>query len=117
MESGPKYAVSKEGLAKFIVILFGCTAFALFAASGMYEDPAQKTWAFAAYIISWSISFLFYFFHITGLRLFLLLCEKPRAENATGNRLHIVLNQEFENFPSGKVIHELFAILKAKLTY
>ena len=67
MESGPKYAISKEGLIKFLVLLFGCTAFALFAASGLYTAPAQKTWAFAAYIISFCISLLFYFFHVTGL--------------------------------------------------
>ena len=47
MESGPKYAISKEGLIKFLVLLFGCTAFALYTASGLYTAPAQKTWAFA----------------------------------------------------------------------
>ncbi|CAK8677821.1 unnamed protein product [Clavelina lepadiformis] len=67
MESGPKYAISKEGLLKLIVLVFGCTTFALFADSGAYGSPPAKTWAFAAYIISWSISLLFYFFHVTGL--------------------------------------------------
>nr|XP_002126601.2 myeloid-associated differentiation marker-like protein 2 isoform X2 [Ciona intestinalis] len=67
MESKLKYVISKEGIIKFLVLLFGCTTFALIADSNSYSYPSAKTWAFAAYIISWSISLLFYFFHATGL--------------------------------------------------
>jgi len=66
MESGPKYAVSKEGLIKLVVLLFGCTTFALMADSKGFDFNDALTFSFAIFIVCWSISLLFYFFHIIG---------------------------------------------------
>ncbi|XP_039258349.2 myeloid-associated differentiation marker homolog [Styela clava] len=66
MENGPKYAISKEGIIKLIVIAFGCVTFALLADVG-YTNGTRMRWVFAAFIISFAISVLFYIFRITGL--------------------------------------------------
>lgn len=66
MESGPKYIITKEGLIKFLVIAFGCVTFALLADSGWYDVSTRMRWVFAAFVVSFSISVLFYFFRVTG---------------------------------------------------
>ncbi|XP_039258445.2 myeloid-associated differentiation marker-like protein 2 [Styela clava] len=66
MEDGLKYVISKEGIIKFIVILFGCVTFALLADTGYYYSTEMK-WVLAAFIISFSLSVLFYFFRLIKL--------------------------------------------------
>lgn len=67
MESGPKYAVTKEGLIKLIVIIFGCITFAMLADTTYYRVSDRMTFVFAAFIISFCVSVLFYLFRVTGL--------------------------------------------------
>jgi len=62
--SGVAYLTSKEGLIRLAIIVCGCIAFALIAASGYSGVVA---WTMAAYIISWCFSILSYFFIATTL--------------------------------------------------
>jgi len=64
---------SKNGIIKSVICIFGCTTFALLNASG-YRCPyfndgcdSGRTWAFAAYIISWAVSLIILLLHILGL--------------------------------------------------
>ena len=64
-DSGVGYLTSKEGLIRLAIILCGCIAFALVAASGL--NPSVVVWTMAAYCISWCFSTLSYFFIATSV--------------------------------------------------
>lgn len=66
MEDGFKYLFTIQGVLKFLAVAFSCTTFALYAASNVYLGTAADKWVLAAFIIAFSISFLFMFFRLTG---------------------------------------------------
>lgn len=68
-DSGCGFVMSKAGILKLLVLISGCACWALLAASKQYRNHGIKIYAFAAYIISWAVSLLLYFFKATGLHL------------------------------------------------
>lgn len=63
-ETGGAYIKSKDGWIRMAIIVCGIIAFALVAASG-YGGPIA--WPFAAYLMSWLISFISFFFILSTL--------------------------------------------------
>lgn len=67
MESGLKYAITKEGIVKLLVIAFGCVTFALLADIGYHKVNDKTAWVFAAFVVSFAISVIIYILRITGV--------------------------------------------------
>ena len=68
-----EYLVSRVGIVKAVIVTLGCIAFALLVFGGYYycfysnACKSGRSYALAAYVISWSVSVILLLIHVTGM--------------------------------------------------